>query len=61
MEETQSFRLIGTSEIEKIPVQHADGQSFVYWKDVEQIFPAVKHSKNGEVAATMLTDSQDLR
>ncbi|KAF9944207.1 hypothetical protein BGZ72_002660, partial [Mortierella alpina] len=61
MEETQSFRLIGTSEIEKIPIQHVDGQDFVYWEDIEQVFPAIKHVKNGDVTVTMARDSGGIR
>ncbi|KAG0196006.1 hypothetical protein BGX33_002243, partial [Mortierella sp. NVP41] len=50
MEETQSFRLIGTTEIVRIPIQHVDGQNVVYWESIEQVFPGVKCVKNGDVA-----------
>ncbi len=49
MEETQSFRLMGTTDIVKIPVQHVDGRAVVYWDSIEQIFPGVKGVKNGDV------------
>ncbi|KAF9945258.1 hypothetical protein BGZ72_001526, partial [Mortierella alpina] len=61
MEETQSFRLAGTTEIEKIPIQHVDGQDFVCWEDIEQVFPAIKYVKNGEVTVTMVRDSGGTR
>ncbi|KAG0197359.1 hypothetical protein BGX33_000724, partial [Mortierella sp. NVP41] len=50
MEETQSFRLTGTTKIVKIPIQHVDGQTVVYWKSIEQVFPGVQCVKNGDVA-----------
>ncbi|KAF8945904.1 hypothetical protein BGZ52_009201, partial [Haplosporangium bisporale] len=50
MEETQSFRLNGTTEIVRIPIQHVDGQNVVYWKSIEKVFPGVKCVKNGDVA-----------
>ncbi|KAF9273302.1 hypothetical protein BGZ68_001632 [Mortierella alpina] len=49
MNETQSFRLIGGTEIVKLPVQHVDGQSVVYRETIEQAFPRVKCVKNGDV------------
>ncbi|KAG0283453.1 hypothetical protein BGZ96_012183, partial [Linnemannia gamsii] len=50
MKETQSFRLIGTTEVIKIPVQQVDGQNVVYWESIEQVFPGVKCVKNDNVA-----------
>ncbi|KAF9215300.1 hypothetical protein BGZ59_001738, partial [Podila verticillata] len=50
MEETQSFRLNGTTEIVRIPIQHVDGQNVVYWESIEKVFPGVKCVKNGDVA-----------
>ncbi|KAG0322222.1 hypothetical protein BGZ99_003421, partial [Dissophora globulifera] len=50
MEDTQSFRLIGTTQIEKIPIQHIDGQSVVYWESIERAFPGVRQVKNDNVA-----------
>ncbi|KAG0278197.1 hypothetical protein BGZ96_002500, partial [Linnemannia gamsii] len=57
MEETQSFRLIGKSYIEKIATDHFGGQSVVFWEDIEQVFPGAKHVKNGDVSINMLRDS----
>ncbi|KAG0292907.1 hypothetical protein BGZ98_002421, partial [Dissophora globulifera] len=50
MEHTQSFRLAGTTQIHNIPIQHMDGQSVVYWENIEQAFPSAKQVKNGNVA-----------
>ncbi|KAI8604594.1 hypothetical protein EDD21DRAFT_411928 [Dissophora ornata] len=59
MADTQSFRLIGQLDIEKIPLSNINGQNIVYWSDIQQIFPGVKHLKNGDVAVTMMRDSQE--
>ncbi|KAF9571191.1 hypothetical protein EC968_000879 [Mortierella alpina] len=49
MGENQSFRLIGTTDIVTIPIQHANGQDLVCWEDIDQVFPGVKSVKNGDV------------
>ncbi|KAF8925261.1 hypothetical protein BGZ47_003403, partial [Haplosporangium gracile] len=56
MELTQSFRLIGSMDIEEIPCDHIDGHYVVSWEDIEQVFPGVKHVKNGKVTVTMMKD-----
>ncbi|KAF9176758.1 hypothetical protein BGZ50_009716 [Haplosporangium sp. Z 11] len=61
MEETQSFRLIGTTDTVEITVNHVGGQNIVYWEDIEQVFPGVKHTQNGKVAVNMLRDSDGTR
>lgn len=43
------FRLIETTEIVRIPIQHVDGQAVVYWESIEKVFPEVKCVKNGGV------------
>jgi len=50
MEESQSFRLTGMTEIKKVPIHHVDGQNVIYWESIEQVFPGVKVIKNGDVA-----------
>ncbi|KAG0284666.1 hypothetical protein BGZ96_010985, partial [Linnemannia gamsii] len=57
MEETQSFRLVGKVDIEKIPIGHVGKQSVVTWDDIEQVFPGVKHVKYGDDSINMLEDS----
>ncbi|KAG0298009.1 hypothetical protein BGZ98_000345, partial [Dissophora globulifera] len=47
MESTQSFRLAGATQIQKIPIQYVDGQSVVYWESIEKAFPGAKKVKNG--------------
>ncbi|KAF9287123.1 hypothetical protein BGZ68_002226 [Mortierella alpina] len=49
MEETQFFRLAGSTEIVKVPIQQENGQNVVYWESIEQVFPGVKCVKNGDV------------
>ncbi|KAF9352239.1 hypothetical protein BGX26_009906 [Mortierella sp. AD094] len=61
MEETQSFRLIGTTDTVEINVNHVGGQKIVYWEDIKQVFPGVKHVQNGKVAINMLRDSNGTR
>ncbi|KAF8927806.1 hypothetical protein BGZ58_010111 [Dissophora ornata] len=61
MEESQSLRLIGKVDIEKITLEHVDGQNVVYWEDIEQVFPGVKNVKNGGVSMSMMRDSNGFR
>ena len=48
--ETQLFRLIEKNAVEEIPCYQEDGQYFVYWEDVELVFPGIRHLKNGNIA-----------
>ncbi|KAG0294811.1 hypothetical protein BGZ97_004966, partial [Linnemannia gamsii] len=57
MEETQSFRLIGTMDTEEITCYYVGERNIVYWEDIEQVFPSVKHIKNGNVTVSMMRDS----
>ncbi|KAF9271986.1 hypothetical protein BGZ68_002832, partial [Mortierella alpina] len=57
MEEAQSFRLIGSADIEEITYYRIGEQNVVYWGDIEQVFPGVKHVKNGKVTASLMRDS----
>ncbi|KAF9989485.1 hypothetical protein BGZ75_006177, partial [Mortierella antarctica] len=61
MEETQLFRLTGTAEIVEVPVDRLDGQNIIYWEDIEEFFPGVKHVMNGRVAIKKLRDSNRKR
>ncbi|KAF9304019.1 hypothetical protein BGZ91_008996, partial [Linnemannia elongata] len=56
VELTQSFRLIGSMDIEEIPCDLIDGHYVVSWEDIEQVFPEVKHVKNGKVTVPMMKD-----
>ncbi|KAG0333128.1 hypothetical protein BG000_009455 [Podila horticola] len=57
MEVTQSFRLIGKVDTKEIHCGLVDGQYIVRWNDVEHEFPGVKHVRNGDVAISLMTDS----
>ena len=61
MEEAQSFRWIGKTDIEKITLGHVDGQNVVYWEDIEQVFPGVRYIKNGEVTVSIMRDANQIR
>jgi len=56
MQVTQSFRLIGRTEIEEIHCHYVDGQYVVYWEDIQQIYPGANHVKSGNVAVQPLRD-----
>jgi hypothetical protein len=56
MEDTQLFRLVGKTVTKKIPCDHVDGQSVVYWEDIEQVFPGVQHVMNGEIIVKPMRD-----
>ncbi|KAF9961236.1 hypothetical protein BGZ72_004377 [Mortierella alpina] len=58
---TQLFRLFGKEDIVEITVDQLDGQTIVYWEDIEQVFPGVQHVMHGRVAVSMLRDSSRLR
>ncbi|KAF9121766.1 hypothetical protein BG015_005736, partial [Linnemannia schmuckeri] len=61
MELTQSFRLIGSMDIEEIPCDHVDEHHVVYWEDIENVFPGAKYVKNGSVCVNMMRDSNRIR
>ncbi|KAF9346769.1 hypothetical protein BGX34_003633, partial [Mortierella sp. NVP85] len=61
MDETQNFRLEGAANIEKIAFENVDGRSVIYWEDIEQVFPGVKHVKCNGVAVNLLRDSNRKR
>ncbi|KAF9948443.1 hypothetical protein BGZ72_009648 [Mortierella alpina] len=48
MDQSQSFRVIGTRQIVTIPVQHVGGQNVIYWESIEHAFPGVESVKNGD-------------
>ncbi|KAG0237896.1 hypothetical protein BGX31_003393 [Mortierella sp. GBA43] len=57
MDDTQSFRQAGSTEIVKISCYQDNGQNVVYWDDVLQVYPAAQYVKHGDVAVTRLRDS----
>jgi hypothetical protein len=57
MEDTQLFRLAGTTVVKKISYDHVDGHSVVYWEDIEHLFTKVKHVMNSETLVKLLRDS----
>ncbi|KAG0255402.1 hypothetical protein BGZ95_005767, partial [Linnemannia exigua] len=61
MEETQSFRLNGATDILEITVSCIGGQNIVYWDDIEEVFPAASHVLNGKVVVNRLKDSEGNR
>ncbi|KAK3819060.1 MAG: hypothetical protein J3R72DRAFT_529307 [Linnemannia gamsii] len=62
MEESQSFRVAGTTtDIENIDVDNINGQNVIYWEDIELVFPGVQHIRNGSSAVKLLRDSNRTR
>ncbi|KAF9287732.1 hypothetical protein BGZ68_001341 [Mortierella alpina] len=61
MEDTQSFRLLGSTDIEEILCDQVDGQKIVYWEDIEQAFPGVQKVKSGRLLVSMMRDSNRIR
>ncbi|KAF9945675.1 hypothetical protein BGZ72_001106, partial [Mortierella alpina] len=49
MDQSQSFRVIGTTQVVTIPVQQVGGENVVSWENIKQVFPGVKCVKNGDV------------
>jgi len=54
-DDTQLFRLAGVTE--EISCDLVQGQSIIYWEDIVQVFPGVKHVKNGNLSVKMMRDS----
>ncbi|KAF9281760.1 hypothetical protein BGZ88_011414 [Linnemannia elongata] len=61
MEETQSFRIVGTTDTENIDVDNVNGQNVIFWEDIEQVFPGVQHIRNGGSVVKLLRDSNRIR
>ncbi|KAF9968096.1 hypothetical protein BGZ70_006758 [Mortierella alpina] len=61
MEETQSFRLFEDMNVLNISVDCGLGQNVVYWEDIEQVFPGVKHIQKGSVVINMVRGSDGKR
>ncbi|KAF9946239.1 hypothetical protein BGZ70_003314, partial [Mortierella alpina] len=62
MEETQSFRIAGTAtDIENIDVDNVNGQKVIYWEDIEQVFPGIRHIRNGSHVVKLLRDLNRVR
>jgi hypothetical protein len=60
-EDTQTIRLAGNTTTKKIPCDHVNDISVIYWEDIEQVFPGVMHIMNGEVLVKLLRDSNGNR
>ncbi|KAI8349304.1 hypothetical protein B0O80DRAFT_167555 [Mortierella sp. GBAus27b] len=57
MEATQSFRLVGTTDILEIPCDQDDGHNVIYWRDVLDAFPGAQYVKNGNILIKRLRDN----
>ncbi|KAG0364696.1 hypothetical protein BGX24_004487, partial [Mortierella sp. AD032] len=57
MEDTQSVRLTGTMDTVEITLNHIEGQNFVCWEDIEQVFPGVQLVRNGKSVIKFLLGS----
>lgn len=62
MEETQSFRVVGTTtDIENINVDSVNGQNVIFWEDIKQVFPKVQHIRNGSSVVKLVRDLNQTR
>ncbi|CAO3567053.1 unnamed protein product [Mortierella alpina] len=57
MEKSQAFRIAGTTDIVSIGVFFVNGQSVIYWADIEELFRDVACVKNGGKVVPLLRDS----
>ncbi|KAG9061903.1 hypothetical protein KI688_007054 [Linnemannia hyalina] len=57
MEDTQSFRLIETTDTVEITLNHVEGQNTVPWEDIEKVFSGVKRVHNGKSVIKFLRGS----
>jgi hypothetical protein len=58
---TQSFRLLGKSDLKDIICDQVDGENVVFWEDIEQVFPGVKYITNSNTVISMMRDSNRKR
>ncbi|KAF8933520.1 hypothetical protein BGZ47_010838 [Haplosporangium gracile] len=61
MDETQSFRLSGATDVKNIGVDIVNGQNVIYWEDIEQVFPRVGYICNGSSVVKLVRDSNQIR
>jgi hypothetical protein len=54
---TQSFRVLGTTEITDIHCDLIDGQYVIHWEDIKYSFPEVHRIKKGNVMVHPMKDS----
>ncbi|KAG0196055.1 hypothetical protein BGX31_005647, partial [Mortierella sp. GBA43] len=57
MEATQTFRLVGTTDILEIPCDQDDGHNIIYWQDILDTFPGAQYIKNGNVVIKRMRDT----
>ncbi|KAI8349610.1 hypothetical protein B0O80DRAFT_429020 [Mortierella sp. GBAus27b] len=57
MEPTQPFRLVGSTDILKIPCDQEDGQDVIFWSDILHAFPGAQYVKNGDTLVKMVKDA----
>ncbi|KAF9538509.1 hypothetical protein EC957_006683, partial [Mortierella hygrophila] len=61
MDETQSFRISGTTDVKNIDVDIVNGKNVIYWEDIEQVFPEVGYICNGSSVVKLVRDSNRTR
>ncbi|KAG0287283.1 hypothetical protein BGZ96_008787, partial [Linnemannia gamsii] len=57
MDQTQSFRIPGTTDVKNIDVDVVDGLNVIFWEDIKQVFPRVGYICNGSSVVKLLRDS----
>ncbi|KAK3817435.1 MAG: hypothetical protein J3Q66DRAFT_400763 [Benniella sp.] len=58
---TQSFRLVGVSDIREIHCSQVDGIDVIFWEDIEHVFPGFRSVKSGNITISPMRDSSGNR
>jgi len=56
MDKFQRFRLTGQPKVEKILCAPMKGYDVIFWDDIQQVYPDVKHVKCEDVTVSLLRD-----
>ena len=56
MEQNQAFRLTGTTTVKYLAVDHVNGQDVIF-REIQEVFPSVKHVQHGCVVLSKLKEA----
>jgi len=58
MEKNQAFRVAeSANEIEYLAVDHVQGHDVIFWREIQEVFPKVKHVRHGRVVLSKLKEA----
>jgi len=61
MGRNQAFRVIETTTVKYIAVDHVNGHDVIFWEDIERVFPTVNLVQRGCVVINMMRDANGAR